>query len=212
MKYFYLILFLALSSNLASAAITITITPNGAGGTTFLFSQTSPSPNFSVSDVADGVLYIELPPSIFGPSVIPSYNPFLPITTIQVLNPILATFIDASSGFTYDVGSLVIRNDLSNAAFGFNSPFSAAEGQTEGRLDLVGGLVVDAGPTPAGLVLGTRTISSRLFGTVTVNVIPEPTSVFLVLLSSVLLARRHRHPETAARNEEAEQAVDGNPH
>ena len=198
-------LFLALTSNLVNAALTITITPNGAGGSTFLFSQTSASPSFTISDVSNGVLYIELPPSMFGPSVIPSYNPFLPTTTIQILNPILASFIDASSGLTYDVGFLAIRDDLSTAAFGFNSPFSAAEGQTEGRLDLVRGLAVDTGPTPAGLVLGAHTVSSTLFGTVTVNVIPEPTSVCLVLLSSFLLARRYRRLETAARNEEAEQ-------
>jgi hypothetical protein len=200
MKYFYSLLLLALSSNLVSAAITITIAPDGSGGTTFIFSQTTDNPNFPISNASGGGFYLELPPSIFSPSLIGGGGQLSPIATARNLSPILATFIDAGSGFSYDVSFLVIGSDLSYGAFGFDRPFSAAQGQMEGRLDLVEGSAVSSETSPAELVLGTRTISSSLFGTVTVNVIPEPTSSLLVVLSSLLLSRRHRHPEATTRD------------
>jgi hypothetical protein len=194
MKHLYSLLLLALSSNIVHAAITITIAPNGSGGTTFLFSQTIANLEFPISNASGESFHIDLPPGIFSPSIIAGGGGSTSIS--GTLNPILATFTDAVSGFSYDVNFLAIGGDLSFGQFGFDRPFAAAPGQTAGRMDLVGGPAVSSGISPAALVLGTHTIGSGLFDTVTVNVIPEPTAVLLVLTSSLLLSRRHRHQQT----------------
>jgi hypothetical protein len=62
------------------------------------------------------------------------------------------------------------------------------------QFDLLSGAPGILGISPDALVEGTHLIGSPLFGTVTVNVIPEPTSVSLVFLGSLLLTRRQRNP------------------
>jgi len=188
MKYIRSILLLALSSKMASAAITITIVPDNIGGTTFAFSQTTANPTFPIGNAQGSGFSIALPPSIFNPVVIG--NTGTPISGF--LNPILATFTDSGSGFNYDVAFLLISSNFSFAELQFDRLFSAAPNQTEGRLDLLPGSPVASTISPTALVPGTHTIGSSLFDTVTVIVIPEPTSLSLLVISTLLLARRHR--------------------
>ena len=188
MKYIRSILFLALSCKMASAAISITITPDNLGGTTFTFSQTTSNPSLPIVNFQGNGFSIAIPPSIFNQAVIgnsgtPIFGPF---------NPILATFTDSGSGFNYDVAFLLIGANFVFAEFSFDRSFSAAPGQIEGRLNLVTGAPVTSTISPMALVTGTHTTGSSLFDTVTVIVIPEPTSLSLLLIGTLLLARRHR--------------------
>ena len=176
---------------MASAAITITITPDNIGGTTFAFSQTTTNPSFPIADVQGGGFSIVLPPSIFNPAAIG--NSGTPISGF--LNPIFATFTDSGSGFNYDVDFLLIGANFLFAELRFDRLFSAAPGQIEGQLALLPGAPVTSTISPMALVPGTHTIGSSLFDTVTVVVIPEPTSLSLLLMGTLLLARRHRNRE-----------------
>jgi hypothetical protein len=204
MKYINSLLLFALSCNLVSAAISITIAPNGSGGTTFQFNETTANPNFPIANASGAGFRIELPPSMFSPLIIAGGGTIGEIS--GYMNPIVATFTDGISGFSYEADFLSIGGDLSYGYFDFDRPFSPAQGQTEGRMDLVEGAAVTSTISPDALVMGTHTISSSLFGTVTVNVIPEPTSVLLVALSSLLLLRRNRRTETAVEIEEQNKA------
>ena len=189
MKYIRLLLLLALSIKAASAAITITITPDSIGGTTFSFSQTTANPKFPIGSTQGGDFLIDLPPSMFGPSV----NAGGASSDISgTLTPILATFTDLGSGFNYEVKFLLIGSQLTFARFLFDRAFSVGQNQSEGQLDLVVGSPAISPISPEALIPGTHTISSNLFGSVTVVVIPEPTSSLLLILSTMLFSRRHR--------------------
>jgi hypothetical protein len=191
MKYIRSVLLFALSSKMASAAITITITPDNIGGTTFAFSQSTTNPDFPIADVQGSGFSIALPPSIFNPAVIGKSG--TPISGF--LNPIFATFADSGSGFNYDVNFLLIGANFVFAELYFDRIVFAAPGQIEGRLDLLPGAPVTSTISPMALVPGTHTIESNLFDVVTVVVIPEPTSLSLLLISTLLLASRHRSCE-----------------
>jgi hypothetical protein len=191
MKYLRSILLLALSSKMASAAITITITPDSIGGTTFAFSQTTANPTFPIGSAQGSGFAIALPPSIFNIAVIG--NSGTPIA--GYLNPIFATFTDSGSGFNYDVDFLLIGANFAFAELHFDRPFSAGPSQIEGQMALLTGAPVTSTISPAALVPGTHTIGSSLFDTVTVIVVPEPTSLSLLLISTLLLASRHRSRE-----------------
>ena len=184
MKYIRSILFLALSCKMASAAISITITPDNLGGTTFTFSQTTSNPSLPIVNFQGNGFSIAIPPSIFNQAVIG--NSGTPIS--GPFNPILATFTDSGSGFNYDVAFLLIGANFVFAEFSFDRSFSAAPGQIEGRLNLVTGAPVTSTISPMALVTGTHTTGSSLFDTVTVIVIPEPTSLSLLLIGTLLLA------------------------
>ncbi len=191
MKHIRSIVLLALSSSIAGAAITITITPDDIGGTTFAFSQTTTNPSLPIADFQGSGFSIALPPSIFNPAVIGDSG-----TSIAgFLNPIFATFTDSGSGFNYDVNFLLIGANFTLAELHFDRLFSASPGQIEGRLDLLPGAPVTSTISPMALVPGTHTIGSSLFDTVTVIVIPEPTSLSLLMLGTLLLARRRRSRE-----------------
>jgi len=182
-----LVLFPVCSSSV-DAAITITITPDGSGGTTYSFSQTLPNPTTSVELAAISGARIDLPRGMFDPIV--SGGPGYSDTTGGF--DMIARFQDAGSGITYDVVTLTISNVLSYAFFGFQIPFSAAPGQTSVQFDLLPSAPVGLGISPDVLVEGTHLIGSALFGTVTVNVIPEPSSLSMLLLSTVALMKRRR--------------------
>lgn len=191
MNYIRSILLLALSCNMASAAITITITPDNIGGTTFAFSQTTTNPSFLIADVQGSGFSIALPPSIFDQAVIG--NSGTPI--FGFFNPILATFTDSGSGFNYDVRFLLIGANFLFAELQFDRPFSAAPSQIEGQMVLLPGAPVTSTISPTALVPGTHTVGSSLFDTVTVIVIPEPSSLSLLIVSTLFLTRRHRNRE-----------------
>ena len=184
-----LILFPVCASS-TDAAIAITIAPDGLGGTTYAFNQTSPNPTISVAMASTAGIRIELPPGMFDPIV--SGGPGSSDTFGSF--DMIARFQDVGSGTTYDVRTLTISNVLSYAFFGFHIPFSGAPGQIIMQFDLLPLAPGQLGISPGALVEGTHLIGSDLFGTVTVNVVPEPTSVSLVILGSLLLSRRQRHP------------------
>lgn len=173
----------------ADAAITITIAPDGLGGTTYTFSQTSPNPAIAVALASSSGARLDLPPAMFDPILLGGGGS----SDITGSFDMIARFRDVGSGFSYDVVGLLVSNTLSYASFGFNRPFTQAPGQTNVQFDLLPGAPGVLGISPDALVEGTHSIGSPLFGTVTVNVIPEPTSVSLVILGSLMLSRRERH-------------------
>ncbi len=174
----------------ADAAITITITPDDLGGTTYTFVQTSPNPTIAVALASSGGVQIDLPPGMFDPMILGGGG----TSDIYGNFDMIARFQDVGSGFLYNVVELLISNTLSYASFGFSRPFTQAPGQTNVQFHLLSGAPGVLGISPDALVEGTHLIGSPLFGTVTVNVIPEPTSVSLVFLGSLLLTSRQRHP------------------
>lgn len=184
----YLLLLIGVSSPV-HAAITITIAPNGLGGTTYTFSQTSANPVIPVAMALSSGVRMDLPPGMFDPIVSGGPSSSDTSGTFEMI----ASFRDAGSTFTYDVTNLSISNVLAYASFGFNRPFAQAPGQTTVRFDLLSGAPGVLEISPDALVEGTYSIGSPLFGTVTVNVIPEPTSVALILPGALLLTRRQRH-------------------
>lgn len=174
----------------ADAAISITIAPDGLGGTTYTFIQTSPNPTLSVALASSSALKMELPPGMFDPIILGGTQSGDITGTFDKI----ARLQDVGSGFQYDVVGLFISSTLSSASFEFHRPFAQGPGQTNVQFELVSGAPGLLTVSPDALVEGTHSIGSTLFGTVTVHVIPESTSVSLAFLGSLLLARRQRHP------------------
>lgn len=180
----------------AEAAVTITIAPDGLGGTTYAFTQTAPNPTMSVEMASTGDLRMDLPPGMFDPMVRGGDG----MSDIYGSFEILARFRDLYSGVSYDVVGMVISHTLSYASFGFQRPFASRLSQTEAQFELFPGAAGALGISPMTLVAGTHSVGSLLFGTVTVSVIrepsslviPEPSSLVLLLLGAVALTKRRR--------------------
>lgn len=172
----------------ANAAVLITVAPDGLGGTTFNFSQTSVNPLLSVEVVSTSGFRMELPPGMFSPMVLGGPG----VTDIAGRVEMLAQFRDGYSGAPYDVVDLVISNTLSYASFGFQQPFAQRLGQTQVQFELFFDVPGVTRISPNALVVGTHSVGSLLFGTVTVNVIPEPSTLSILLLSVAVLAKRRR--------------------
>ena len=172
----------------AEAAVTITIAPDDLGGMTFAFRQTAANPTISVETVMTTGVRMELPPGMFSQAVFggPAY------TDISGGFNVLAQFRDLNSRASYDIVQLNISNVLSYASFEFRQPFGVRGGQTQVQFDLFSNTPGALNVSPDALVAGTHSISSVLFGTVTVNVIPEPVSLGLLLLGLVSLTKRRR--------------------
>ena len=97
---------------------------------------------------------------------------------------------------------LRIAADLSSASFEFDRAFLQAPGQTFSQFLLTPGPpgVLPIAPEEA-LVGGSYSIGSLLFsGTVTVNVVPEPSGLSLVLLGSAALMMGHRRRPSGSRS------------
>jgi hypothetical protein len=175
------------AANLASGALMFNIRPNDAGGTVWSLSQTSANPSLPTTFDFATFLRIDLPPAMFDPIIHHGGNPsqiFGSFTSI-------ARFQDLGSGFFYDATGAFISP--SSASFQFDRAFSQAPAQSAVQFDLVS---VD--PTnlesisPSALVKGTHSIASPLFGTVTVNVVPEPSMAWMIFLASTSLMLRRR--------------------
>jgi hypothetical protein len=179
---------LPLLASAAHAALTITIAPDGTGGTTFSFSQSASTPSLPVEQVLSSSFRLELPPGMFDPVVAGGPGSSDTFGTFDSI----ARFQDPDSGVFYEVVGLQIAADLSSAFFGFDRPFSAAPGQTLARFVLLPGPPEALTIAPGALVEGSHIIGSLLFGTVTVNVVPEPSSLPLLLPGAFLLTRRRR--------------------
>ncbi len=179
---------LPILASAADAALTITIAPDGAGGTTYSFSQPALIPPLPVAQVLSSSFRLELPPGMFDPEVVGGPGSSETSGTFDLI----ARFQDVRSGFIYDVTGLRIAADLSSASFEFDRAFLQAPGQTFSQFLLTPGPPGVLPIAPEALVEGSHSIGSLLFGTVTVNVVPEPSSFSLVLLGSVALMRRRR--------------------
>jgi len=105
-----------------------------------------------------------------------------------------ASFSDINSGFTYEISSLRIAGDLSSADYGFDQVFSTLPGESFAQFELLNTISTTSNISPLALVEGTHSVSSILFGTVSVNVVPEPSTWALAsLATSLLISRRKRN-------------------
>jgi hypothetical protein len=179
---------LPLLASAADAALTITIAPDGTGGTTYSFSQPAFIPPLPAAQVLSSSFRLELPPGMFDPVVVGGPGSGDTFGSFDVI----ARFQDVNSGFLYDVTGLRIAADLSSASFEFNRAFLRAPGQTFSQFLLTPGPIGLLPITPGALVEGSHSIGSLLFGAVTVNVVPEPSGLALVLLGATTLMRRRR--------------------
>lgn len=186
-----LLLRLALFPILASAAdgaLTITIAPDGTGGTTFSFRQTASNPVLPVAQVLSSSFRLELPPEMFDPITVGGPGSSDTSGTFEMI----ARFQDVQSGFFYDVVGLQISSILSYAFFQFDGPFMELPGQASAQFALLPGSPEVMTIAPEALVEGSYSIGSLLFGTVTVEVVPEPSGLSLLLLGTAVLMRRRR--------------------
>lgn len=168
----------------ARAAITITISPDGSGGTLFAFAQPTANPVVPVALVSAGA-FLGLPPGMFDPSL---YNPAA--GEISGSFPALAQFRDVNAGVGYNVTGLLIS--LTFARFTFDREFTPGSNQSEVQFVLQPQAPGQSTIAPEALVPGTHTISSALFGTVTVTVVPEPTGLLWLSAAALWLQRRRR--------------------
>jgi len=189
------LLILAWITHAANATVTITISPDDRGGTTLVFEQTADCPPVSTDTILGGEFVLSLPPSMFSPSILGTGA----TSEIFGVFPSWATFRDGGSGFDYDVVSLRIGADLSFAQLGFDREYSTLQDQSESDFVLLSEAPVDTTISPLAFVGGSHTTSSLLFGSVNVNVIPEPSLPVLLLCSvfSLALLRCRQMSETS---------------
>jgi hypothetical protein len=171
----------------AGAAIAMVVVPDGVGGTRYTFEEVSANPLVPVSMVLSSGFRMELPPGMFVASGPGSGG----ASDIVGVFPAIARVRETGSGGAYDVVSLLIGADGTHASFGFDRAFASGPGQSEARFALVPGAPGSLGIAPEALVPGTHVVSSVLFGSVTVTVVPEPGSAGL-LAAAVLIGLRRR--------------------
>jgi hypothetical protein len=171
----------------AEAAVAMVVVPDGAGGTRYTFEEVSANPLVGVSMVLSSGFRMELPPGMFVASGPGSGG----ASDIVGSFPAIARVRETGSGGAYDVVSLLIGADGSYASFGFDRAFASGPGQSEARFALVPGAPGSLGIAPEALVPGTHVVSSVLFGSVRVTVVPEPGSAGL-MAAAVLMALRRR--------------------
>jgi MYXO-CTERM domain-containing protein len=106
--------------------------------------------------------------------------------------PAIVRVMEVGGGSEYDVVSLLIGANGGYASFGFDRAFVSGPGQTMARLTLVPSGPGSLGIAPEALVPGTHVVSSVLFGTVTVTVVPEQGSAGLLVVAALLAGRRRR--------------------
>jgi hypothetical protein len=172
----------------AGAAIAMVVVPDGLGGTRYTFEEVSANPLVPVSMVLSSGFRMELPPGMFVASGPGSGG----ASDIVGVFPAIARVRETGSGGAYDVVSLLIGADGSYASFGFDRAFASGPGQSEARFALVPGAPGSLGIAPEALVPGTHVVSSVLFGSVTVTVVPEPAVGGLLAVAAVLAGRRRR--------------------
>jgi hypothetical protein len=172
----------------AEGAITMLVVPDGVGGTRYTFEEVSPNPLVPVSVALSSGFRMELPPGMFVASGPGSGG----ASDIVGVFPAIARVREVGGGSEYDVVSLLIGVDGDYASFGFDRAFVSGPGETMARLTLVPGGPGSLGIAPEALVPGTHVVSSVLFGTVTVTVVPEPGSAGLLVVAALLAGRRRR--------------------
>jgi hypothetical protein len=166
----------------AEAAVAMVVVPDGAGGTRYTFEEVSANPLVGVSMVLSSGFRMELPPGMFVASGPGSGG----ASDIVGVFPAIARVRETGSGGAYDVVSLLIGADGSYASFGFDRAFASGPGQSDARFALVPGEPGSLGIAPEALVPGTHVVSSVLFGSVTVTVVPEPGSAGLMAAAALL--------------------------
>jgi hypothetical protein len=171
----------------AGAAVAMVVVPDGVGGTRYTFEEVSANPLVPVSVVLSSGFRMELPPGMFVPQGPGSGG----ASDIVGVFPAIARVREVGGGSEYDVVSLLIGADGGYASFGFDRAFVPGPGQTMARLTLVPSGPGALGIAPEALVPGTHVVSSVLFGSVTVTVVPEPGSAGLLAVA-VLMALRRR--------------------
>ena len=169
-------------------AVTMLVVPDGVGGTRYTFDEVSPNPLVPVSVVLSSGFRMELPPGMFVASGPGSGG----ASDIVGSFPAIARVREVGGGSEYDVVSLLIGANGGYASFGFDRAFVPGPGPTMARLTLVPGGPGALGIAPEALVPGTHVVSSVLFGTVTVTVVPEPGSVGVLVVAARLAGWRRR--------------------
>jgi hypothetical protein len=170
----------------AGATVAMVVVPDGVGGTRYTFEEVSANPLVPVSMVLSSGFRMELPPGMFVASGPGSGG----ASDIVGVFPAIARVRETGSGGAYDVVSLLIGADGGYASFGFDRAFASGPGQSEARFALMPGAPGSLGIAPEALVPGTHVVSSVLFGSVTVTVVPEPGSAGLLAVAALMALRR----------------------
>jgi hypothetical protein len=170
----------------SEAAVAMVVVPDGVGGTRYTFEEVSANPVVTVSMVLSSGFRMELPPGMFVASGPGSGG----ASDIVGVFPAIARVREVGGGSEYDVVSLLIGANGGYASFGFDRAFVPGPGQSDARFALVPGAPGSLGIAPEALVPGTHVVSSVLFGSVTVTVVPEPGSAGLLAVAALMALRR----------------------
>lgn len=165
-------------------AINILIEPNALGGTQFTITQSSPGPVLSVTNVYGYAAGLDLPLSLFTAAVIGT-----PSSIVGAFPTPLGTLSEVYSSQTFSLSALELN---SSAAYIMFTPLFEVSPYSTAQFEVTTSSPVDTPISPEAFNPGTHAISSLIFGTVTVTVIPEPSSAALIAGAGLTLLRRRR--------------------
>ena len=154
----------------ANAAVSILIQPDAIGGTLFTITQTAPNPIVGVgASIAGYISGLDLPTGMFN---VANSGPG---SAIQGTFPTpLGSATEQSTSQSFSLAGLHIGDTAAWIAF---APVFTFGGQSTIQFEIDAPVPVATPISPDALNPGVHTVSSILFGNVTVTVIPEP-SVF----------------------------------
>jgi len=174
------------------AAISILVEPGSTTGTTFLtVTQTSASPLLDVSGISGYAIAMSIPTSMFN---IPGLGSGTSSDIYGDLLVSVATITEVFSGQTFSLSKILISSDPLEPSFlGFDPVFIIPSGTASLRFDAATTGPMETNISLAALHTGVHSIEDPLFGTITVTVVPEASSLALVALPGLaLLSRRRR--------------------
>jgi len=168
----------------ANAAVSVLIQPDAIGGTLFTITQTAPNPLLGVGGITGYVSGVDLPLSMFN---IANSGPG---SAIQGTFPTpLGSATEQSTSQSFSLAGLYIGDTAAWIAF---APVFTFGGQSTIQFEIDVPVPVATPISPAALNPGVHTVSSILFGNVTVTVIPEPSVFGFAACGALALLRRGR--------------------
>ncbi len=170
----------------ADAAISILIEPDGTGATVFTINQTSPNPLLNVAGITGYALGIDLPLSMFNIS-----SPVQSSAISGNFATPLGNATESYGGQRFSIAGLHIDEITAYLAF---SPIFILSSQSSAQFVVEAPLPVTTTLSPDALNAGTHSVNSVLFGTVTVTVVPEPSTLTLTAAIAPALLWRRRKP------------------